>query len=261
MSNLRWMRLLACVLAIALAACGSEPPRPNGARSDPATLPKGSGPAGQYLVILDLSGSVTPEERDARTASVGRVLRGVSFGDRLALVRVPSDGVRRSAPPVVVEMPVPTVSGAPDADDTLALQATHTTLEPKVRALLAEPPTNGTDLFAALHRAAELVHQTGGRRTTVVVISDMLQCTRTLCIEGDARVPDTAWIAAQKRDQLVPSLGGSCVVVIGADVSTPQGVRVRRFWMEYFRAAGAVLDGTRYVHGITDPALLRCSGR
>lgn len=265
MNPRRFARRLACVLTPLLVACtGAEAhdSGTGGGRTQAGASQADPRPASeQYIVIVDLSGSVTAAEREAMDQFVSHVLRALSFGDRVVVLRAASDGIRTSAPPVPVEMPLPQYGGAPDENDTMALDATRKTVETRAHTLVATRTSGGTDLFASLHQAGELVRQAGGRHSTVVLISDMLQCTRSLCIEGNTPVPTAAWIQAQKRSELVPDLRGSCIVVVGADATTQHGVQVRQFWKQYFHAAGTSLDDARYVHGITDSSLLRCPRR
>ena len=85
----------------------------------------------------------------------------------------------------------------------------------------------------------------------------MLQSTSAFEFEGGRRMPAEGWVSAQARQGLLPSLDGACVVVVGADPTTPHGQRVRAFWGEYFDAAGARLDPGNYrVRAPTDP--VRC---
>jgi hypothetical protein len=49
-----------------------------------------------------------------------------------------------------------------------------------------------------------------------------------------------------------------CVAVIGADASTPHGVRLRRFWTEYFEAAGVAISAAGYRYDVTPGAPLPC---
>jgi hypothetical protein len=54
-------------------------------------------------------------------------------------------------------------------------------------------------------------------------------------------VPDAAWIERQRELGTLPDLTGACILVVGADATTPHGVRVREFWRAYLMAAGARL--------------------
>lgn len=119
-------------------------------------------------------------------------------------------------------------------------------------------PVMTTDLLAMLQRAADYAHGAGGRRTTLLLVSDMLNATAELNMERAGGVPDPAWIAQRQADGRVPDLRGVCVVVAGADVSSARGVAVRDFWRAYFEAAGADFDADRYRTLIADPGAVGC---
>ena len=110
--------------------------------------------------------------------------------------------------------------------------------------LVRSVPT--TDLFTTLHIAAEHLRDAGDREKELLILSDMLQSTSAFEFQGAQRMPPASWIAAQEEERLLPSLERACVVVIGADHTTPEGQRVRRFWDEYFKATGAMLDDANY---------------
>jgi hypothetical protein len=86
----------------------------------------------------------------------------------------------------------------------------------------------------------------------------MLQSTPGLRFESVAGIPGNEWIARQKQEGLVPQLDGVCVAVIGADASTPHGVRLRQFWTDYFEAAGVTISPAGYRYDVTPGAPLPC---
>src|SRR5690606_34989494 len=88
-----------------------------------------------------------------------------------------------------------------------------------------------TDLFATLHIAAEYVRDEPDRETTLLLLSDMLQSAHGVEMGREGGVPPPTWLVAQSRAGLLPALAGVCVVVVGADATTPGGVAVRDFWM------------------------------
>lgn len=262
MSRTRITRFIAFALTMLGAACtGAEAhnPRSAGSTAVPAPPPAPPRAPEQYVVVLDLSGSITAAQRTAMQQIVTTVLRTLSFGDRLVVMHALSDGVGNARLPFVVTMPLPEFGGVPTKDDTDALDATRTAATPRVQALLAGPPAGATDLFATLHLAAQRVHEDATRRSTVVMLSDMLQCTREVCMEGSAPIPDERWVAARKEAGVIPDLRGACIAVIGADATNARGVRVKQFWKRYFAAAGAELDDRRYVHDVTTPGAILCS--
>jgi hypothetical protein len=90
-------------------------------------------------------------------------------------------------------------------------------------------------------------------------MSDMLQSTPDVDMEKAGGVPPRAWITEREAQRRLPDLHDACIVIAGAEVSTPRGARVRQFWEDYFRATGAHLPQENYRTLISDPAELRCS--
>ena len=114
----------------------------------------------------------------------------------------------------------------------------------------------GTDLTSTLYRVSDLAHAAGHRRTTLYLLSDMLQWTPDLKLEHD--LPPKGWVADHQRRGLIPDLKNVCVVAVGPDITTDHGVGVRRFWEEYFTAAGAELRAENYRNSAESVAGLGC---
>jgi hypothetical protein len=236
--------LLATPAAIFLAACTGAP------AATPAP------PAEQYIFAVDVSGSITARERSANEQLLGAFTRTLGFGDRLVVMEAHAQGRRNTPPPLVLDLPTPEF-GRPTADDSTNLSDAARFAQPRIKQVLAAPVANGTDLFATLHSVAERVRESPERRTTLVLMSDMLQCAGGVCME-DGAVPDAAWVGSRKAEHALPDLAGTCVVVVGADASTPAGQRVRDFWAAYFQAAGARFRPEKYSYQVTRPHNLSC---
>jgi hypothetical protein len=103
-----------------------------------------------------------------------------------------------------------------------------------------------TDILTTLHLASESMRDANGRSTTILLLSDMLQSSYGIEMERPARMPAPKWVSQQKQIGLIPNFAGACVVVVGADSTTGLGVKVRRFWQEYFAAAGGTLREEEY---------------
>lgn len=232
-----------------LAGCGSC----NGDCTAPPPPPQR-----QFVVAVDLSGSITQEERAANQDLLSKFMRTLSFGDRLVVMEAHARGVKGANQPFQREMPVPEFGGQPTQDDDNDLADAVKMAQPQAIKVLGGPTVNGTDLFATLHSVADRMREAPGRKTSVVMMSDMLQCTPELCIENGRGTPDSSWIAARKAQNGLPDLTGACIVVVGADVTAPTGPAVRDFWIAYFRAAGAELRADRYSYQVGAPGRLNC---
>ena len=239
---------LACVLAAAAALGGCSDSAASGATTDADDAAPG-GPARTVVAVVDFSGSQTSHAVGEAQAYLGKVVEGLSFGDRLVLLEMYRTGSRDSVGRFVQDMPEPAREGAVTSYDRRQLDAARrgvlTALpiffDPE---LARSVPT--TDVFTTLHMASEHLRDGSAREKELLLLSDMLQSTPRWEFEGARRMPEPEWVAAQEERSLLPALDGACVVVLGADHTTPQGQRVHEFWSEYFAATGARLDADRY---------------
>lgn len=201
------------------------------------------------VAVVDFSGSqVSHAVRESR-GYLEKVVNGLDHGDRLVLLEMYRSGPRDSVGMFVQDMPEPLREGASTSYDRRELAAARRGVlnalpiffDPD---LVRTVPT--TDLLTTMHIAAEHLRDADGREKELLLLSDMLQSTPRFEFQGAARMPPDGWVEAQAREGLIPSLDGTCVVVVGADHMTPAGQRVRRFWDAYFQAAGATLEGANY---------------
>ena len=244
------LRRLASGTAVALVAAAVMACTDSAASDATArAAAEADGPDRTVVAVVDFSGSQTSHSvREAREY-LEKVVKGLSFGDRLVLLEMYRSGSRDSVGSFVQDMPEPIRAGAVTSYDRRELEAARRGVlnalpiffDPD---LVRSVPT--TDLLTTMHIAAEHLHDAGEREKELLILSDMLQSTPTFEFEGARRMPPETWVAAQSQEDLLPSLRGTCVVVVGADHTTPHGQRVRRFWGEYYRAAGATLDTGNY---------------
>ncbi|HWO88477.1 MAG TPA: vWA domain-containing protein [Gemmatimonadales bacterium] len=197
--------------------------------------------------MIDLSASLAPRLMAASRSFAETVVQRLDFGDRITLVEMLQIGVGDTAARWSHRMPVPLDSGDPTTREETALEGARRSGLRILRLIYGEP-TDGramhTDIFRTLHIAAEYVRIEPDMPTVLMLLSDMLQSANG--VEMARKVPGREWIDEQQRAGLIPRMTGTCVVVVGADPTTAQGVRVREFWREYFRIAGARLDPANY---------------
>lgn len=248
------------LLTALLAAAGCAPDADRTGTADAAATPPGR----QYVVALDLSGS----QNDARLAesrrALDRIIQKLSYGDRIVLLRVhqrqaQEDDALRWADTV----PRPRNPARPTSLDRERLEAVQRAASSVARTFYdAEAagrlPT--TDLFATLHVAAEFMQDAAGRPTTLVLLSDMLQSAHGIEMSRPDGMPPPDWIDRNRERGLIPRLDGACVLVVGADPTSPNGVAVREFWNRYFAAAGARLHPENYRMLWTGDAPGGCGG-
>jgi hypothetical protein len=197
----------------------------------------------QAVVAVDLSGSQTPARIAESRKALDEVIGNLGYGDRIVLIQVhqleaQEEGARRwseTLPRPAADQPANSLDAERAERVRDAARAVATEFFEADGA--GRIPT--TDLFATLHIAAEYARAAPDRRTTLVLLSDMLQSAHGVEMSQAGGVPSAAWIEAQERAGVLPSLDGVCVVVIGADVTSAHGVAVRDFWRAYLAAAGA----------------------
>lgn len=229
-----------------LLAAGCAPEGNRAGTADAAA----AAPGRQYIVALDLSGSQNEARLAESRRALDRVIRNLSYGDRIVLLRVhqlraQEDDAQRWADTV----PRPRNPSRPTSLDRERLEAVQRAAGAVARAFYdAESagrlPT--TDIFATLHVAAEFMQDAAGRPTTLVLLSDMLQSAHGIEMSRADGVPPPDWIEEHSERGLLPRLVGACVLVVGADATSANGVAVRDFWTRYFAAAGARLHADSY---------------
>ena len=234
-----------CLAVGAMIACGDSPQ----ARAAAETGSERPREARTVVAVVDFSGSQTTHSVAEARRYLESVVGELSYGDRLVLLEMYRTGSRDSVGSFVQDMPQPIRPGAMTSYDRRELDAARRGVLNALPiffdpALVRSVPT--TDLFTTLHIAAEHLRDAGDRPKQLLLLSDMFQSTPDFEFEGARRMPPDGWIASQGERQLLPPLAGACVVVIGADHTTPQGQRVRQFWEQYFDATGALLDADNY---------------
>lgn len=213
-----------------------------------------------YVVGIDISGSRSPTQLRDGQKLINELINGMTYGDRLVLIQTYQAG-KDSTGQWVDSIPslhdVKTVTGR-DRDRLADFHAIAGAMASVFFDVNRQRRAPTTDLFYTLGRAADYMRAAGGRQSTVVLMSDMLQSTPEIDMERPGGVPGSAWIADRAKDGRLPDLTGACIVIAGAEVATAGAVRVRRFWEEYFRSTGAQLPAENYRTLISDPSEVRC---
>lgn len=213
-----------------------------------------------YVVGIDVSESRTKTQREQAAGLIGRLVDQLSYGDRLVLVQAYQQGTQ-AAPQWADSVPSlrhPPKETGGDKQRLQDFRAVASSVASSLFDVGAREKIPTTDLFYTLGRAADYMRAAGGRPTTIVLTSDMLQSTKELDMERPGGIPDQSWIEERKTNGRLPDLSGACVVIDGADVLSARGAKVRRFWEAYFRATGATLPADNYRDFIADPSELRC---
>ncbi len=239
----------AILLALTLAACGGSDDASPGNASEQGADPAPEVDPRLVVAVVDFSGSQTTHAvREARNY-LEQVVEGLGYGDRLVLLEMYRTGSRDSVGKFVQDMPDPIRPGSITSYDRRQLDAAKAGVK-NALPIFFDPRFVGsvttTDILTTLHIASEYLRDADERERELVLLTDMLQSTPTWEFEGARRMPPGGWVDEQSSSGLLPSLDGTCIVVIGADPTTPNGQRVRTFWNQYFSAAGAELDNGNY---------------
>lgn len=262
MTTVRSIAVLVLAACLAATACTSsradssasgqrEAADDDVARSDGGT---------HYVIGVDVSASQTPTRRQEGQELVHGVVGRMNFGDRITVVetyRARSDSAGQwsdSAPRARGPRPA-------TQHERTRLQMFRQRARMMAGSFLAVDPSRPamtTDILATVQRAADYAHAADGRRTTLLLISDMLNATGELDMERAGGIPGAGWVAERKAQGRLPDLRGVCVVVAGADVSSRRGVAAREFWERYFRATGGDFDVVRYRTMIADARDVAC---
>jgi hypothetical protein len=240
----------ACLAAIASTGCGR------------AEADAPSSHATQYIVGVDISASRTPTQlEEAR-----RLLRGIvgrmKNGDRIVLIetyRSGTDAARQYSDSIAAARK-PERPSASDRKKMQRFQASTSMIAERFVDAERSKTIQSTNLLMTLQRAADYAKAANGRQTTVLLLSDMLNSTPELNMERPAGIPDARWVAERKTQGQLPDLRGICVFAVGGEVGTRRTTALRRFWREYFAAAGATYSDERnYRNMVADPREVGCS--
>jgi hypothetical protein len=176
---------------------------------------------------------------------VDTVIDRMNYGDRLVILQMYEAGVNEAKTDLDVSLTKPPYSLALDENEEL--KNTRDDLKEPVHLFFARAQTRPvvhTDILTTLSIASEKISE--GKRNVLVILSDMLQSSKDLEFEHLKRMPPPRWIAQRTQQGLVRPLYGACVVAVGADPSTHEGMVVRQFWQKYFEASNARLSARNY---------------
>jgi hypothetical protein len=212
----------------------------------------------QLIVAADISPSQSQAVLQGHAELAATLVTQLSYGDRLVVLQVRDKGVSAADRGRSLTAPPARNGRKIMSSDRRKLQAFHKTAVQMTREVVDPAKSKAlqnTDLLATLQIAGQYVQDKGTRRPVIVIMSDMLQTVGGVNFEKSAP-PGPDWIAAQQASGLIPNLRGACVIVVGADVTTPRALQIRRFWEGYFRAANARVEQYRLL--ATDAEALGC---
>lgn len=246
---MKWMfgGLTLLVVAIACTYVAFQPSSAGGVSTTPPATENRDMRTGkwQFIVLLDVSASRPSAMIRQGQQYVDTIIDGMSYGDRLLLLQMYEETVREAKEPLVLQLKQGASSLSLNDDDDL--KRDREGLKDTAQLYFGRADANRvshTDILTTLSVVSE--HIAHDRRNAIVILSDMLQSDKEFEFEHLQRMPPPNWIAQRKEQGLIRPLGGSCVLAIGADPSSREGVIVRKFWQEYFETSNALLKPENY---------------
>jgi len=193
---------------------------------------------GTTVVILDLSDSVNADEFAENLRAVEGMIRRVPAGGAELRVLAVDEASFGRGPLFAAISPREAGRFGEYLDDWRS----RTLRAWGKRAVGLKPIAHGSDVIGALGRAAlEFEEAPGPKR--LLILSDMRQVGRGLNFEKTVAEPGPL-IERVKRERMTPVLAGVEILVLGAEtrgIDEGQWRRLRSFWTEFFKAAGADL--------------------
>ncbi|MGH9463945.1 MAG: vWA domain-containing protein [Vicinamibacteria bacterium] len=194
---------------------------------------------GVSVVVLDLSTSVTPAEFSENARAIEGLIRRLPAGGAEIRILAVDEASFGRGPLFSARSPQDAGRFGEYLDDWRS--RTLRAWEKRVAGLT--PAARGSDVIGAIARAALELEEAPEARKRLVILSDMRQVGRGLNFEKAIADP-APLVERVKREQTVPALAGVEVWVLGAEtrgIDEGHWRRLRSFWTEYFKAAGAEL--------------------
>jgi hypothetical protein len=151
----------------------------------------------QYIVLVDLSESRSPDVLREDQHFLNNVIRNLNFGDHFVLIQIQQLGLADRPKRWEVPMPTPKDPSYPTAHDRQRLQSAQKGLVfemPSFFQSRASAKVLHTDIFTTLAVASEIARDGRGKPTTLVLLPDMLQSAKGVEMEHLSRMPHlTGW--------------------------------------------------------------------
>jgi hypothetical protein len=199
----------------------------------------GSEPPALTVAVIDLSVSTVPSEFEANVKAVDGIIRRMPVGGARLVVLGITEASFKTGPLLSIISPK---DAGRFGEYQTAWQEASIQKWRKVASALT-PSAKGSDVFGALARAVVEFETASQGPRSLIVLSDMRHVGRGFDLER--RIPDPLEMVRRvERKSLVPRLAGVSVWVLGAhtaDVEEREWRRLKTFWIEYFRRAGADL--------------------
>jgi hypothetical protein len=231
------------LLGLSAACDGSAPEVQAAVNLSPAVPPL------HLIMAYDRSTSITAEELGVYQTLTASSIEHLDYKDRVSAIELLQLSLAETPDRWQVQVPDREFADKQLASDSTGLVRFRRDARDYLRKYTRLDDRDGylgTDILSTLFDVAADVQAYPGHRVTVILFSDMLQATDEINMEGMLRPPPDDWVTTRKAEGRLPNLSGACIVVAGARTDTAEGQRVKKFWQEYFQAAGATLLDKNY---------------
>ncbi|MBN1892882.1 hypothetical protein JW906_00225 [bacterium] len=228
--------------------------------SKQAPQPKSQGKV--VCLLCDLSESTNkPEIRKSYQDYIRMVLDGTRENDVLLASPITEKSIaeryilRHAFPDFSTDTDNPLYQQAQRKKFDLRMQAEKDSLFGVITGTLFDPSLKivKTDITSSLSAAQAVFESFAEKKRVLVILSDMIEDSESYDFEKenltDARIREIIRVETEKGR--LPSLAGVHVHVAGAAAEDKEHFfKVRKFWMEYFKACKATLLNANYGTGL-----------
>lgn len=191
-----------------------------------------------YLVGYDVTGSTQHDQQENQRAII-KIISSLQPCDEFQLMNITQDTF--SAPEYMIHHRMPSKAGYFEEEIRRHRLRLIREFRSKAEKICKKRPA--TSLIEGLYMFSHLLHERQGMRKRLIVLSDMLQFSKEITPARIASRGDRV-LEQLRADGLVPDMSGIEIYVMGAstagiDARTWTGVK--RFWVRYFKEAGAYL--------------------
>jgi len=234
-------------------------------------------PSTVVFILVDRSGSANNPHTDQIYTKFFRGDQGKVYGGILGEIKddtllmgdvITENTIKTATYPLNVTFPKYSIWMTGKLKQKREIHAARRNAEQQFRTLLALPPAPKTDLMNAFQLADQIFNgrkYKSAKYKVLVVFSDMIEQSDSYDFTAerltDKKIEEI--ITSERKAGRLPNLRGVDVWCAGATSSSVPGVgvdsrkirEIRKFWLAYFKSAGADLGTDRYSPALVNFAL------
>ncbi len=200
-------------------------------------------------VLFDLSGS-TAQKRDIFSQWFNRIMENLHGGDRIVVEAIQSESALNATYPIDEQLPAYSSWSDNPLIYKRKIMIQKEKIKQKVKEFLKRKKSRSTGIMSAMIPAQQLFEvYPEFHKKILVIMSDMIEESRHYNFMHYPPNKRTASriIKKEKAAGRLPDLKGVEVYVCGAGGrTTSQMLRIKNFWIAYFKACGASLNPDHY---------------